>query len=271
MPVQGNDNSDRPIGFFDSGIGGLTVLKEALNRLPHERYIYYADKKNAPYGTKKHEQVYKLVFDAIEFLSGKNIKLLVVACNTATSIAINDLRNKYSFPIIGMEPAVKPAVNSNGGGRVLVVATQLTLKETKFKSLVKQIDSNGIVDYLALPRLVEYAEKLEFESEKVTSYITRMLSTVRIERYETLVLGCTHFIFYREAFRKLLPQNIRIIDGNHGTISQLCKIGELQGLLSAKGDGSVEYYVSGQRIDDDKGLNEFGLLLERAGRGAGDC
>ncbi len=271
MPAKSFQNTDRPIGFFDSGIGGLTVLKEALIQLPYEQYIYFADKKNAPYGTKSREQVHSLVFDAIKTLADKNIKMLVVACNTATSIAIDDLRREYGFPIIGMEPAVKLAVNSNGGGRVLVVATHLTLKETKFKSLVKQVDNNGIVDYLALPRLVEYAEKLEFESDRVNSYITKMLSSVRIERYGTLVLGCTHYVFYRDIFRRLLPDRIKILDGNHGTVCQLKHVGDERGLLSVKGDGSVEYYVSGQRIIDEAGLNEFRMLLDRAGSGTGDC
>ena len=271
MPAKSSQNTDKPIGFFDSGIGGLTVLKEALIQLPYEQYIYFADKKNAPYGIKSREQVHRLVFDAIKTLADMNIKMLVVACNTATSIAIDDLRREYSFPIIGMEPAVKPAVNSNGGGRVLVVATQLTLKETKFKSLVKQVDNNRIVDYLALPRLVEYAEKLEFESDRVNSYITKMLSSVKIERYGTIVLGCTHFVFYRDTFRKLLPERIKILDGNHGTICRLKNVAAERSLLSDKGDGSVEFYSSGLRIIDEASLNEFRMMLDKAGSETGDC
>ena len=123
------------IGFFDSGIGGLTVLSEALKRLPNHEYLYYADTVHAPYGPKPKEEVREYVFKAIEFLVNEGAQIIVIACNTATSIAVSELRQKYSIPIIGMEPAVKPAIESveNSTKRVLVTATPLTLKEEKLK------------------------------------------------------------------------------------------------------------------------------------------
>ena len=152
------------IGFFDSGIGGLSVLKEALKILPNENYIYYGDTENAPYGTKTKEEVKDLTFRAVEFLDKHKIKALVVACNTATSAAVRELREKYSFPIIGMEPAIKPAVENNQkkGKRVLTLATPLTLKEEKFQSLISKFDVEHIVDMLPAPKLVEFAEKFIF-------------------------------------------------------------------------------------------------------------
>jgi glutamate racemase len=128
------------IGVFDSGIGGLTVLKEAIKLMPHENYFYYADTKHVPYGTKPKDEVAGYIFDAVDFFARQGVEALVVACNTATSIAINDLRVKYSFPIIGMEPAVKPAVEKVDHRRVLVLATPITVKEKKLHDLVERLD-----------------------------------------------------------------------------------------------------------------------------------
>jgi len=146
----------RPIAFFDSGIGGVTVLHEALRLMPDEDYIYYADTLNAPYGIREKHEVKKLVYDAVDFIVRKDVKAVVIACNTATSAAVEDLRRLYSIPIIGMEPAVKPAVEKNGREhkRVIVTATPLTLKEEKLLNLIDRIDNEHIVDLLPLPDLV---------------------------------------------------------------------------------------------------------------------
>ncbi len=125
------------IGISDSGVGGLTVLNEALQHMPDEDYIYLADTYNVPYGTKTREQVKELILNIVEFLDSKDIDVLVVACNTATSVGITELRRKYSFPVIGMEPAVKYALERNISGRVLVLATPLTLTEKKYKDWLK--------------------------------------------------------------------------------------------------------------------------------------
>jgi len=130
------DNKN-PIGFIDSGVGGVSVLKEAVKLLPNENYIYFGDSKNAPYGIKSVKEVQKLTFDACEFLINHNAKALVIACNTATSAAINELRKKYkSIPVIGIEPALKPAVELNRKGKIIVMATPMTLAEKKFNELM---------------------------------------------------------------------------------------------------------------------------------------
>jgi glutamate racemase len=158
-------NTDK-IGFMDSGFGGITVLSEALRQLPRENFIYYADIEHVPYGTKEKEEVKKYVFEAVNFLIGKGIKALVVACNTATSIAVRELRSMYDFPIVGMEPAVKPAVENGNGKRVLVLATALTLREEKFHNLVQRVDQEHVVDYLPFPEMVELAENMVFDIDK---------------------------------------------------------------------------------------------------------
>lgn len=209
------------IAFFDSGIGGITVLKEALDLLPAEKYYYYADTLNVPYGTRDKEEVRRLVIEAVDFIAGQGIKALVVACNTATSIAVGELRKKYNFPVIGMEPAVKPAVENCKDKRVLVLATPLTLKEEKFQNLVARVDHENKVDILPFPELVELAEAYSFEDNIIIPCLEKKFSLLKMEEYGTVVLGCTHFPFFKNYFQKILPGHIDIIDGNKGTINHL--------------------------------------------------
>jgi glutamate racemase len=240
------------IGVLDSGIGGLTVLKDAIRLLPNEDYLYYADTKHVPYGTKPRDEVRGYIFDAADFFAGQRVEALVVACNTATSIAINDLRERYSFPIIGMEPAVKPAVLKADDRRVLVLATPITVREKKLHDLVERLDSEDIVDLHALPGLVELAEKFIFDDDTVISYLLDEFSRYNLDDYGAVVLGCTHFVFYRKHFKKILPQGVDIIDGNLGTINRLKILLENRGLRYG-GKGNIEFYCSGEKeIDDSK-------------------
>ncbi|WP_024832594.1 glutamate racemase [Ruminiclostridium josui] len=250
------------IGFLDSGFGGITVLSEALRQLPKENYIYYADIEHVPYGTKTKEEVRKYVFQAVEFLVNQGIKALVVACNTATSIAVKELRGMYDFPILGMEPAVKPAVLNGNGKRVLVLATALTLREEKFHNLVQRVDQEHVVDYLPFPELVELAENMIFDYRKVIPVIKNKLAGINLENYKTLVLGCTHFPIYRNAFKQALPPFIDIIDGSEGTIRYLKRLLEERRLISTNTDGgNVVFFDSGIQIQNKERLKTFEWLI----------
>jgi len=240
------------IGVFDSGIGGLTVLKEAIKLLPHENYLYYADTKHVPYGTKPKEEVRGYIFDAVDFFASQGVEALVIACNTATSIAISDLRKRHSFPIIGMEPAVKPAVEKVDDRRVLVLATPITVREKKLHDLVERLDSEDIVDLHALPGLVEFAEKFVFDEETVIPYLLNEFSKYDLREYGAVVLGCTHFVFFKKHFERILPKGVDIIDGNIGTVNRLKNLLENRG-LSFDGKGKIDFYCSGEKeIDDSK-------------------
>lgn len=260
------NTADRPVGFFDSGFGGLTVLSEVSKKLPNENYIYFADTLNAPYGTKSVDLVKKLVFRAADILAKENIKLLVIACNTATGAAISDLRRAYDFPIIGMEPAVKPAVLENRGKRVLVAATPLTLKEKKFKDLLAQVDKDNIVDLIALPELVEYAEKMNFNEAEILPYLKSMFSSTDLNKYGSLVLGCTHYLYYRSMLKKLLPHGVRIIDSTEGTIKRIKNIISEKNIAAERKTGSIEYIVSGSKVED---TGKFQILMNRADEESG--
>ncbi|ADL12520.1 glutamate racemase [Acetohalobium arabaticum] len=248
------------IGFFDSGVGGITVLKEALKVLPNKDYIYYADTANVPYGTKPKEEVKHYVFDAVDFITDQGINALVIACNTATSVAVNDLRDEFQFPIIGMEPAVKPAVEKNKTKKVLVTATPLTLQEEKLWELVAKIGSKDIIDSLPLPKLVEFAENFIFDEETILSYLEERFSSYDLNRYSSIVLGCTHFIFYRRLFRKIIPDDVEIIDGNRGAVKQLKR--QLKAPEHKSGTGEIIFYSSKKGNEDNIALREYIRLLD---------
>jgi glutamate racemase len=231
------------IGFFDSGIGGLTVLAEALRRLPAENYLYMADTLHIPYGTKSKEDVLSYILETAESMMRENIDALVVACNTATSIAVEELRSIYSIPIIGIEPAVKPAVEMNRatGRRVLVFATPLTLQQPKYYALVSRVDDQGIVDSLPLPELVEYCEALQFDQHTMGKYFRTKLAPYDLNDYGIVVLGCTHYPFYTAILREILPPHIEIVDGSVGTVKRLTAMLHRYGIAGGRGSGEVRF------------------------------
>lgn len=247
-----------PIAIFDSGIGGLSVLREAMKILPFENYIYYADTDHVPYGTKNREEVKSLVLQAGEFLNAQKIKMLVVACNTATSSAITELRNRYNFPVIGMEPAVKPAVSNNRNKRVLVLATELTLKEQKFKDLIDKVDNEKIIDVLPLPELVELAEQFIFDDERIVPVLKNKFSSLTLNNYGTVVLGCTHFPFYKNSLLKIFPEGTEIIDGNAGTVAHMQNILAKNTIINPGSiKGKIVFYHSGKLITDEGILERY--------------
>lgn len=214
--------------------------------MPQEQFIYYADTAHVPYGTKPKDEVRAYVLEAAARMAEQGIKALVVACNTATSIAISELRTLYPIPVIGMEPAVKPAIEMmrGRGKRVLVLATPLTLQESKFNALVARMDDTSIVDSLPLPELVGYCEQLIFDSAAMEPYFRSKLAPFHLERYGTIVLGCTHYPFYREVLAGMLPAHIQIIDGSCGTVGHLHNVLQQEGLLSPSGPGGIRFMCS---------------------------
>lgn len=212
--------------FFDSGIGGLNTLRHAIVKLPKERFIYFGDTANVPYGTKNPEEIRGLMVMAVDYLRGYNLKAFVLACNTATSVAADFMRDKYHFPIIGMEPAIKPALADIAGTdkRVLLLVTILSLKSERITNLIRRIDTHGQVDTVPCSELVEYAERLEFAKSAIENFLRQKLAAYDLARYDSVVLGCTHFNYFTEAIRNIFPVGTKIIDGNEGTVNQLAKI-----------------------------------------------
>lgn len=254
------------IAFFDSGIGGISVLHQALKLMPNEDYLYYADTDHVPYGTKEKSQVKAYILKAVDFILQNDVKALVVACNTATSVAINTLRERYAIPILGMEPAVKPAVRRIQNGdikkRILVTATPMTLKEDKLHQLLNQWDQGHIVDLLPLPELVNLAEAGEFADKAVRNYLDSAFSELDLHAYCTVVLGCTHFNFFKDTISSYLEEGASIIDGSLGTVCYLERI-LYEHHLKEHNQGKIEFYTSGRLVCDEREKQKYHNLLKR--------
>lgn len=210
------EKAELPIGVFDSGVGGISVLQELVKLMPNENYIYFGDSANAPYGTKPLEQVVELVCNDAAYLYEKGVKALVVACNTATSVGIQILRERYTdIPVIGIEPALKPAVLSGNHPKVLVMATPMTVRETKFLRLMKRFEEQAEIMPLPCPGLMEFVEKGDFDSEELETYLQNLF--VPYKKIDAVVLGCTHYPFVKKTIQKVLGYRVRLFDGGEGT------------------------------------------------------
>ncbi|MBE5779746.1 MAG: glutamate racemase [Clostridiales bacterium] len=209
----------RSIGFLDSGLGGISVLSEALRQLPDENYIYFGDTLNAPYGDKDPQEVFRLTHQAVDKLIAMDCKAIVIACNTATSCAAGQLRQELSLPIIGLEPALKPASLLPGEGKILVMATHNTLRLPKFQALMQLYGKDALP--VPCPGLMECVERGQLEGEEVDHLLRSILSPFLNEPVKAVVLGCTHYPFLRRAIARFFPENVPLIDGNAGAIRQL--------------------------------------------------
>ena len=233
------------------------MLAEALRRFSGAEFLYFADEDHVPYGTKSRAQIVRLSLDAVGFLVSRGAEGVVVACNTATSAAISELRGAFSVPVIGMEPAVKLAADSFGARPTLLIATPLTIAGEKLARLVGRLECETWS--LALPRLVEFAQDLEFDSPAVRAYLREELGKFELARLGSLVLGCTHFNYFKDVLREILPPHVRIIDGIDGTLNRLAselggglKLASIEDLPSQ----ATKFNTDGESI---KGKNKRGV------------
>ena len=235
------------IGVFDSGIGGLSVLEELEKVLPNEDFYYYGDSINNPYGEKSDQELLEITSHIVDVLKENGAKIIVIACNTATSAAANILREKYSqLPIIGMEPALKVAADGKVDNTIVVMATPLTLREEKFNKLMSQYDDENTVIKMPCPELVNIVENDLLDDEKVVkTQLTNYYKDLNMDNINSVVLGCTHFVFYRDYMEKILDHNIKIVDGNKGTTNHLKDVlRERNELRDENEEGSVTIYNS---------------------------
>ena len=239
------------IAVFDSGVGGISVLRHLLRRMPGERFLYYGDSANAPYGTRSREEVKKLTFSAVETLMEQGIKALVVACNTATSAAIADLRQAYPDTIvIGIEPALKLAAERFPGGRIGVMATPMTLREEKFEALLHRYGETSQVYKLPAPGLVELVESGRGDSPQMDTLMETLLSPYR-GQLDAVVLGCTHYPFAAAAISRALGEKTLLLDGGEGTARETQRRLASAGLLEeGRGELVIRNSLPGQEIID---------------------
>jgi len=209
------------IGVFDSGVGGLSILDEALDQLAEHDYIYLADSTNTPYGEKSSEWIAARSLTLCQYLAEEGCDAIVVACNTATAEAIKDIRQKLNIPIIGVEPGIKPAAMQTQNGIVGVLATEATLNSDKFNALLATLPANCQFIKQAGAGLVPLIESGDADSEETLELLAKHLEPIQDAGADTLVLGCTHYPFLRKAIRKLLGDSITLIDTSEAVVRQL--------------------------------------------------
>lgn len=209
------------IGVFDSGVGGLSILDEALRQLPQHNYIYLADSANAPYGEKSSEWIAQRSLRLCQYLANSGCDAIVVACNTATAQAIQQIRAQVPIPVIGVEPGIKPAAMQSQNGIVGVLATEATLKSDKFNALLATLPSDCRFIKQAGAGLVPLIEAGKADSEETLELLAKHLEPIQDAGSDTIVLGCTHYPFLRKAIRKLLGDGITLIDTSDAVVRQL--------------------------------------------------
>ncbi len=208
-----------PIGLFDSGIGGTTIWREVNKILPNENTIYLADSKNAPYGQKSKDEIIHLSEKNVDFLLNKNSKIIVVACNTATTNAIDHLRSKYKTPFIGLEPAIKPAAQLSKTGAIGVLATKGTIESELFQRSVKSFKNTEIITQIGF-NLVTLIESGKIDSNETKGLLKEYLNPMVEKNIDHLVLGCTHYPYLIPIIQQLIPNTIKIIDSGEAVAKQ---------------------------------------------------
>ena len=227
------------IAVFDSGVGGISVLRHLVRILPGERFVYYGDSANAPYGSRSTQEVRALTLAAVDkLLAEYPLKALVIACNTATAAAVNDVRAAHpELIVVGIEPALKVAADHFPGGRVGVLATEVTLREEKFDTLLHRFDENVTIYKIPAPGLVELVEHGKVDAPETEALLRKVLGPY-LGKLDAVVLGCTHYPFARSAIRRVLGDDVVLLDGGEGTARETRRRLEQAGLLE-NGGGEV--------------------------------
>lgn len=232
-----------PIGLFDSGIGGTSIWKEVNALLPHENTIYLADSKNAPYGLKSKEEIIALSCKNTEFLLNENCKIIVVACNTATTNAIKELRTKYDVPFIGIEPAIKPAATQSKTNCIGILATKGTLNSDLFHISVRNHPEVKIVEQIG-HGLVQLIENGDINSPEMIELLESYLQPMVEKNIDYLVLGCSHYPYLIPQIKKIIPSNIKIIDSGEAVAKQTKNILTQNNILNTSNEDATKVFYS---------------------------
>ncbi len=237
---------EKPIGVFDSGIGGLTVVKRVASTLPKENIIYFGDTARVPYGSKSNSTVIEYGLQDARFLINKNVKAIVVACNTVSSVALKEIRNNFNVPVIGViEPGAKKAARETKNGRIGVIGTRATVSNRAYSSEIKKINSGLEVFEKECPLFVPLAEEGWISHKATFEIAEEYLKELRELKIDTLVLGCTHYPILADVIQQVIGSDVKLIDS--GVASAEVVYNELDriGLHTNKNSlGSQEFYVS---------------------------
>jgi glutamate racemase len=254
---------NRPIGVFDSGVGGLTVLKELSEKLPYEDFIYYADSINAPYGPKSEETIIEYSDKIIRFLLDKNCKLVVIACNTATAAAVYEMRKRFDIPVVGLEPAVKPACLNTKTGHVGVLATEGTFRGNHFKTTSDKYKEYVTLHLQVAKGLVEFAENGIFNGPEVENLVKQYVNPLIEQNVDQLVLGCTHYPLFVDVIQAVAGQGVAVIDSAEAVARRTKDILMTQKIFRKETENpTIKIYSTGdKKILENVVLNLFFVEL----------
>lgn len=247
---------NRPIGIFDSGIGGLTVLKEISEQLPNEDLIYFGDTARVPYGTRSKETVEKYSFQCIKFLLSKNIKAIVIACNTATAVALEPALKNFDIPIIGVvDPGVRTAISTTKNNKIGIIGTTGTINSEAYQKAIRNLNKSAEVIGIACPLFVPIVEDGWEDTEIAILTAEKYLIELKEHNIDTLVLGCTHYPILRYTLSKVMGENITLVNPAYETAKQVKNLLKTKNLLSDKlQKPKHEFYVS----DDPEKFRRIG-------------
>jgi glutamate racemase len=245
-PIGSSTNADRPIGVFDSSIGGLSVLRALRAELPHEDFLYFDDSGHAPYGERGEAHALARSRAITQSLCTTGIKALVIACNTATAAAVAQLRTEYpDLPIIGVEPALKPALAASRGGRIGVMATRGTLASAKFAALLSSLASQAEFALQPCDGLAEAIDRIAATGERTTAEALCRRYTEAMGSIDTLVLGCTHYVLVQDLLARLLGPEVTLVSNGEPVARQTRRVLTQRGLLKIQGRGTVRFDTTG--------------------------
>jgi len=235
---------NRPIGIFDSGVGGLSILREIKKLLPKENFIFVADQKNMPYGHKTQKQIQSFSKEIMDFLTSKNVKAVVIACNTATVYAIDHLRSSYQIPVIGTVPVVGTIAKQSKTKKVAVFSTPGTAKSKYLKDLIKKFGNGTTIYKVGGKGLEELVEEGNLEDERIEKVLNKSLMPLLSKNVDAIALGCTHYPFLREKIQKIVGKNVLVLDSGEAVARRVKEILENNGILASKRDKDI-YYTTG--------------------------
>jgi glutamate racemase len=244
---QGHVPDRRPIGVFDSGVGGLTVLHECLVNLPQEDYVYLGDTANFPYGSKDLDEVRRLAFAATQALVGMGVKLIVVACNSATAVALSQLQASFSTPIVGVVmPGARAAVQATRARRIGIMATEATVRSNAYQKALQSLDAGLEVSAVACPRLAPLIQNGDVFSEEVEEAAREYVRPLKEAQVDTVILGCTHYPLIARMLRRLLGPHVALIDSAQEIAREVGEILLRKGIGNSEGrEGDYRFLASG--------------------------
>lgn len=248
---------DNAIGVFDSGFGGLSLVKEIYKQLPDEEIIYLADTARCPYGVRPLTEVRQFVFEIIEFLEKRDVKMIVIACNTATAAGLEAARERSSMPIVGViEPGSESAVRASKNDRIGVIATEGTIKSRAYQRAIRSLNPNALIFGRGCQRFVEFVESGRTKGEEVEEIAVKCLTPLLKEGIDTLVLGCTHFHFLEDVIRKVAGESVTIVDPAFQTVERIKDVLESNRLNRIRSEPPIHQFFTTGEIDVFKEIGE---------------